>query len=85
MNSTKAERVNLPMRESVRAESCDRLINFRARWQTAVETVSGYALQKLRLELEPSVSKLLGISTHGSNDNDCSINIVRPSHLPVSA
>ena len=57
MNSTKAERVNLPMRESVWAESCDRLINFRARWQTAVETVSGYALQKLRLELEPSVSK----------------------------
>ena len=49
--------MNLPMRESVWAESCDRLINFRARWQTAVETVSGYALQKLRLELEPSVSK----------------------------
>jgi hypothetical protein len=85
MNSTNAERVNLPMRESVRAESCDRVINFRARWQTAVETVSGYALQKLRLELAPSVSKFLNTSTHGSNDNDRSINIVRPSHLPVSA
>jgi len=24
-------------------------------------------------------------STHGSNDNDRSINILRPSHLPVSA
>jgi hypothetical protein len=85
MNSTSAERVNLMMRESVQAERCDRVINFRVRWQTAVETVSGYALQKLRFELAPSVSKLLGISTHGSNDNDCSINIVRPSHLPVSA
>jgi hypothetical protein len=41
MNSTKAQLMNLPMRESVRAESCDRVINFRARWQTAVETVSG--------------------------------------------
>ena len=85
MNSTSAERVNLMMRESVQAERCDRIINFRVRWQTAVETVSGYALQKLRFELAPSVSKLLGISTHGSNDNDRSINIVRPSHLPVSA
>jgi hypothetical protein len=85
MNSTNAERANLPMCESVWSESCDRVINVRARWQTAVETVSGYALQKLRLELAPFVSKLLGTSTHGSNDNDCSINIVRPSHLPVSA
>ena len=84
MNATNCERGNLPMRELVRVESCDRVINFRARWQTAVETISGYALQKLRLELAP-FSKLLGTSTHGSNDNDCSINIVRPSHLPVSA
>jgi len=85
MNPTNAERINLPMRESVRAENCDRVINFRARWQTVVETVSGYALQKRRLELTSSVSKLLGTSTHGSNYNDCSVNIVRPSHLPVSA
>ena len=84
MNSRKAQLMILPMRESVRAESCDRVINFCARWQTAVKTVSGYALQKLRLELTSSVSRLLGTSTHGSNDNDCSI-IVRPSHLPVSA
>jgi hypothetical protein len=85
MNSTTAERVNLPMHESVRAESCDRGINFRARWQTAVATVSGYALRKRRLELAPSVSKFLGTSTHGSNDNDRSVNIVRPSYLSVSA
>ena len=85
MNSTNAERVNLPMRESVRAETCDRVINFRARWQTAAETVSGHVWEKLRMELAPSVSKFLGTSTHGSNDNDRSINIVCPSHLPVSA
>ena len=27
-----------------------------ARWQSGVETLSGYAFQKLRLELAPSVS-----------------------------
>jgi hypothetical protein len=77
--------MNLPSRELLPAESHADATTFRARWQTAVETVSGYALQKLRLELAPSVSELLGISTHGSNDNDCCINIVRPSHLPISA
>jgi hypothetical protein len=35
--------------------------------------------------LAPSVSELLLTSTHGSNDNDRSINILRPSHLSVSA
>jgi len=85
MNSTNAERVNLPIRKSLRVESCGDPMNFRARGQTAVETVSGYALQKLRLELVRSVSDLLLNSTHGSNDNDRSINIVRPSHLPASA
>jgi hypothetical protein len=58
MNSTNAERIKLPIRESLRAESCDG-VNFRARWQTAVETVLGYALQKLRLELAPPLSELL--------------------------
>ena len=85
MKFTNAERMNLPTRELLRAESCGDVMNFRARWQTAVETVSGHALQKLRLELAHSVSELLLTSTHGSNDNDRSINIVRPSHLPVSA
>jgi len=72
------------IRELLLAKSPADVMTFQARWQTAVETVSGYALQKLRLELTSSVSKLLGTSTHGSNDNDCSI-IVRPSHLLVSA
>jgi hypothetical protein len=85
MNSTNAERMNLTMRELIRAESCAGVITFRARWQTAVETVSGHALQKMRLELAHSVSELLLTSTHGSNNNDRNLNLVRPSHLPVSA
>ena len=58
MNSTNAKRMNLPTRELL-AESCDDIMNFPARWQTAVETVSGHVLQKLRLELAPPVSELL--------------------------
>ena len=85
MNSTKAERMSLPIGELLRAESAADAMTFRARWQTIVEAVSGHALQKLRLELVHSVSELLLTSTHGSNDNDRSIHIVRPSHLPVSA
>jgi len=57
------------MHESVWVESCDRVINFRARWQTAVETISGYALQKLRLELAP-FSKLLSTTKNTSKNND---------------
>jgi hypothetical protein len=85
MKSTDTERLDLPTRESVQAKSRAGVMTFRARWQTAVETLSGHALQKLRLELAPSVSELLLTSTHGSNDNDRSINILRPSHLSVSA
>jgi hypothetical protein len=59
MNSTNAKPMNLPIRESLRAESCGSVMKFRARWQTALETVSGHASQKLRLELAPSVSDLL--------------------------
>jgi hypothetical protein len=84
MNFTNARRMNQPIPELLRAESCGQAMNFRARWQTAVQTLSGHALQKLRLELAPSVSELL-TSTHRSSDNDRSINIVRPSHLPVTA
>jgi len=58
--------------------------NFRAHWQTAVETASGYALHKLRLELLPQFQNYSLTSTHGSNDNVRNINILRPSHLPVS-
>jgi hypothetical protein len=85
MNSKNAQLMNLPLRELLRAESHADATTFRARWQTAVETISGHALQKLRLELAHSVSELLFTSTHGSNDNDRSSNIVCPSHLPVSA
>jgi hypothetical protein len=60
-------------------------MNFRARWQTAVETVSGHALQKFRLELAHPVSELLLTSTHKRNNNDRNLNLVRTSHLPVSA
>ena len=56
MNSTTAERMNPPIRELLRAESRAGVMTFRARWQTSVETVSGRALQKLRLEFAPSVS-----------------------------
>jgi len=59
MNSTNTARINLPIREVLPAESFGYVINVRARWQTAVETVSGNELQKLRLELAPSVSKLV--------------------------
>jgi hypothetical protein len=85
MNSTKAQLMNLPIRGSLPAESRDDAMTFRARWQTAVETISGHASQKLRLELAHSVSELFLISTHGSNDNDRNLNLLRSSHLPVSA
>jgi hypothetical protein len=85
MNSKKAQLINLPIRELLPVKSRADAMRLRARWQTAVETVSGHALQKLRLELAHSVSELLLTSTHGSNDNDRNLNLLRPSHLPVSA
>jgi hypothetical protein len=85
MNSTKGQLINLTIRGSLPAETRADAMTFRARWQTAVETVSGHALQKLRLELAHSISGLLLTSTHGSNDNDRNLNLLRPSHLPVSA
>jgi len=57
MKSTNADRMNLPIRQSPLTKSCGDAMNFLARWQTAVEAVSGYALQKLRLELVHSVSE----------------------------
>jgi hypothetical protein len=59
MNSTNTERTNLPIRGVLPAGNFNHVNNFRARWQTAVETVSAYEVQKLRLELAPSVSKLV--------------------------
>jgi hypothetical protein len=77
--------MNLPIRELLLAKSPADAMTFHARWQTAVETVSGYALQKLRLELVHPVSELLFASTHRSNNNDRNLNLLRASHLPVSA
>jgi hypothetical protein len=85
MNSTKAERMNLPIRGLLRADSRADTTTFRARWQSAVETVSGHGLRKLRLGLPHSISELLLTSTHRSNNNDCDLNLLRASHLPVSA
>jgi len=58
INSANAEQIDLPIREALPAESFAQVINLCARWQTAVEIISGYELQQLRLELAPSVSKL---------------------------
>jgi hypothetical protein len=56
MKATNAERINWPIQESLRAERRGHVTTFVARWQNGVETLSGYASQKLRLELAPSVS-----------------------------
>jgi len=85
MNSKKAQLMNLPIRELLPADSHADATTFRAGWQTAVETLSGHALQKLRLELAQSVSELFLTSTHGSSNHDRNLNLLRPSHLPVSA
>jgi hypothetical protein len=80
MNSTNIERLNLPTPELLRVEGCDDVINFRGGRQTAVGSVSGYALP----ELASPISELLVTSTHRSND-DRNFYLVRTSHLPVSA
>jgi hypothetical protein len=51
--------MNFPIPDLLGAESYGQMVNFRAHWQTVVETQSGHALQKLRLELAPSVSEAL--------------------------
>jgi hypothetical protein len=85
MNSTEAGRMNLPVQGLLRVESRADGTIFSARWQTAVEIVSGCTLQKLRLELAHPVSELFVTSTHRSNNNDCVLNLLRASHMPVSA
>jgi hypothetical protein len=83
MNSTNAKLMTLPIHDLLRLKNCGDVMAFRARWQTAVGTVFGHVSQKLRLELAPF--RNYSPSTHGSNDNDHSVNIVVPSHLPASA
>jgi hypothetical protein len=53
---TNWEPINLPSRESLRTARSSNATKFLARWQSGVETLSGYPLQKLRLELAPSES-----------------------------
>jgi hypothetical protein len=81
MNSTNTERLNLPTPELLRVEGCDGVINFCARWQTAVESVSGYASP----ELASPISEFLLTSTHRSDNDDRNFYLVRTSYLPVSA
>ena len=56
MKAINTEPINWPIPESLRAERRSNATKFLARWQSGVETLSGYAMQKLRLEFAPSVS-----------------------------
>jgi hypothetical protein len=53
---TNCEPINCPISESLSTGRSSVGTKFLARWQSGVETLSGYAFQKLRLELAPSVS-----------------------------
>jgi hypothetical protein len=53
---THCEPINCPIPESLRTRRRSNGAKLLARWQSDVETLSGYALQKLHLELAPSVS-----------------------------
>ena len=53
---TNCEPINCPIPESLSTRRSSVGTKFLARWQSGVETLSGYAFQKLRLELAPSVS-----------------------------
>ena len=48
---TICEPINCPIRESLRTGRRSNGAKLLARWQSDVETLSGYALQKLRFEL----------------------------------
>jgi hypothetical protein len=50
------EPINCPIPESLRTARRSNGTKLLARWQSGVETLSGYGFQKLRLELAPSVS-----------------------------
>ena len=53
---TKCEPINRPIPESLRTGRRCNGTKLLERWQSGVETLSGYAMPKLRLELVPSVS-----------------------------
>jgi hypothetical protein len=85
MKSTNAERMNLPIRESRRAESCGGVMKFRARWQTAVDTASVTHHRSSVWSWPLPFQNYSLTSTRWSNDNDRNLNLLRPSDLPVSA
>jgi len=53
---TNCEPINCPITESLPTGRSSNGRKLLAHWQSGVETLSGYAFQKLRLELAPSVS-----------------------------
>ena len=53
---TNRQTINSAISESVRTGRAVTVQELLARWQSGVETLSGYAFQKLRLELAPSGS-----------------------------
>jgi hypothetical protein len=53
---TNCEPINCPIPESLWTGRRSNGTKLLARWQSGVETLSGYALPKLRLELAPFVS-----------------------------
>jgi hypothetical protein len=59
MKATNAEPINWPIPESLWERRRTSTATLHARWQGGVQTLSGYALQKLHLELAPSVSDAL--------------------------
>lgn len=59
---TNCDPINCPIPESVRTGRRSNSTKLHARWQSGVETLSGYAFQKLRLELAPSVSDAFTMS-----------------------
>jgi Zinc-binding dehydrogenase len=62
MKATNVETINWPIPDSLRAERSSNATRFLARWQSGVETLSGYALQKLRLELAPVIDHIFPLS-----------------------
>jgi len=59
---TNREPINCPIPESPQTVRRSNGTKLLAHWQSGVETLSGYAFQKLRLELAPSVSDVFTMS-----------------------
>ena len=83
MNSTNAEQMTLPIRDLLRWKNCDDVMPF-ARVGKLLSKPYRVAHRKSSI-WSWRLFQNYSASTHGSNDNDHSVNIVVPSHLPVSA